>query len=107
MVLDDDDFLSEKMLADMEQHMLEAEGRDFGRAMKRARMYVAVGKLAEAAEACPHGWGYPLNSEAALNLHDPSASQEGWRCLHCGSRLDSDVCDNPTVTVPCEIEGAF
>lgn len=58
-------------------------------------------------EACLHGGGYPLDSEAARNEHDPRAGQAGVRCSDCGSVLSGFRWDGPvTVLVPCELPSA-
>jgi len=87
---------------DMEQAVLDAAGQEAARGYQRMRNLRAVGKLAAAARACPHGGGYPLASMAAVNVADPNSSEEGWRCSVCGSRLDKHPWDGGAVIVPCE-----
>ena len=78
--------------ADYQQAEAEAAGREYSRGVRRMKALRAAGKLAEAAEACPHGGGYPLASIAASEGTtsagvDPRAGQAGVRCSDCGSVL--------------------
>ena len=93
---------------DFEQRAFEDAGREYSRRERRYRALRAAGKLAEAAEACPHGSGYGSPSPAATSSHDPRATERGHRCTDCGSwfagaRSLFDLRDMDA-TVPCEIE---
>lgn len=92
----------ERFEADLLQAQYEAEGREHGRRERLMRKLYAEGKLAEAAEACPHGGGYPLDSEAAANEHDPFVGEAGVRCTTCGSRLTAFSWDHGKVLFPME-----
>ena len=91
--------------ADYEQAEIEEAGRAYARGRKRMLALRAVGRLAEAAQACRHGGGYPLASDAARNSRDPHVGEAGWRCDDCGSRLTVHPWDDGAVAVPCEIPG--
>lgn len=91
---------SERMDADIEQADLEAAGREYGRSRKRMVRLRAAGDLAGAARACMHGGGYPLNSPAALNMADPRAGQQGFRCNDCGS-VTTEY--RGAVLIPCDM----
>jgi hypothetical protein len=93
---------AERFDADCEMAELQAQGREFGRARKTMLRLRAAGKLAEAAQACPHGAGYPLNSPAATNSSDPRAGQAGFRCVDCGSVLTGWA---GRVIHPCDLAG--
>lgn len=98
----------ERLDADIEQAQYEAEGHLYWRQLRRSDALRAEGNLAEAATACPHGGGFPLNSIAASEGTtgfgiDPFAGEQGWRCVDCGSRLDASPWDGGAVTVPCEV----
>jgi len=92
----------ERLDADILQAQYEEEGNRFARQLRESERLNEAGQAAEAAEACPHGFGYPLDSPAAENEGDPFAGQNGWRCLHCGSRLADSVHAGAKVLVPCE-----
>jgi hypothetical protein len=89
--------------ADFEQRAFEEESRVFVANLRRSEKLRASGKLAEAADACPHGGGFPLDSLAARNDNDPNAGEDGYRCRDCGSRLSASPWDGGYVTVPCEV----
>jgi hypothetical protein len=89
--------------ADLEMAALEDAGRRFSRSAKRSRVLFAAGRIAEAAQACPHGGGYLLNSLAAVRENDPRQGQAGVRCDGCGSALSCWPWDGtPDVIAPCE-----
>ena len=88
--------------ADFDQRDLEEAGRDFSRRHRRMRALRAAGRLVDAAAACPHGGGYPLNSNAARDVSDPRAGEIGFRCEDCGSVLASYE-RGAAVLVPCEL----
>src|SRR5512146_2299805 len=96
----------ERLDADMLQAQYESEGMEFGRRLRKAQQLFEQGKFAEAAEWCPHGGGYPLNSPAAENDGDPMAGTDpdAWRRMDCGSRMKGhDPLVDMTVIVPCEL----
>jgi hypothetical protein len=91
--------------ADFDQRELEARGAEFGRARKRSESYRDAGDLPRAAAACPHGGGYPLDSEAARRDNDPRAGQDGQRCSDCGSVLSAfpfETTEPVRVIHPCD-----
>lgn len=91
--------------ADFEQRELEEAGRVYGARKKASELARESGDLKSAAVLCPHGGGYPLDSDAAENSGDPGAGEHGYRCSDCGSRLSESPFSNdgPTeVLVPCE-----
>lgn len=93
----------ERRDADIEMAELYAAGREASRRRSRSERLFAAGRLMEAAEACPHGGGYPLDSIAARNAGDPRAGQSGVRCDSCGSVLSGFRWDGPvTVVHPCD-----
>jgi len=97
---------AERLDADRELAELEAAGREAGRKLRRADRLRAEGRLAEAAEACPHGGGYPLRSIAARTSNDPRFGEDGVRCSDCFSVLSAFPFDDEDVRVlyPCEPE---
>lgn len=94
--------------ADILQAELEAAGNRAGRAYRRmAKLYLAD-LIEQAADACPHGWVYPLDSVAASEVDDPRRGERGFRCIECGSALGSDPMEGPAVVVvPCELRPHF
>jgi hypothetical protein len=88
--------------ADFEQYELEQAGREYSARARASEKARAQGDLQKAAELCPHGGGYPLDSLAAKNSNDPRAGEKGDRCCDCGSVV-SEVC-NPEaeILVPCD-----
>lgn len=101
--------LEERFEADMLQADYEQQSREFGRSLRRSAALREEGKLREAAMACPHGGGFPLNSIAASEGTtgfgvDPFAGEDGWRCCDCGSRLSAAPWDNAKLLVPCEVQ---
>ena len=99
-----DDFFSNRMDADFETATLEQAGANLAYLLRKAKRLIAAGTLEAAAIVCPHGWGYPLRSEAATRERDPQAGGDGWRCKHCGSRLSNDPLEGDfAVDSPCEI----
>lgn len=95
--------------ADIEAAEFEAAAADHVRSLRAMRRARAAGDLARAARLCPHGWGYPTDSPAAVNSSDPRAGTLGYRCLNCGSWLDRDPFRFPRearAVVPCELPPA-
>lgn len=88
--------------ADIEQAQFEADGARLAADRRESERLAAEGNLVEAAEMCPHGGGYPLDSPAALNDGDPNAGEHGVRCSDCGSRLSAFAWEGGEVLVPCE-----
>jgi hypothetical protein len=99
----------DRMDADLLQAQYEAEGNAYARRQRRMESLRAEGMLVEAAEACNHGSGFPLDSIAASEGTtgfgvDPFAGEAGYRCVDCGSRLSGSPWDGDvTVLVPCEV----
>ena len=103
---DDEAIEAERWEADQQQAELEAAGNRHWRRIKKMRALRAAGKLAEAAEMCPHGHGYPLNSLAAEHNNDPRKGEAGVRCHECGSVLTEwspALGGNGVVLYPCEL----
>lgn len=96
---------AERFDADMEMARFEEEGARYAARSRRSAALRAAGDLEGAAEACPHGSGYPLNSLAAEHSADPYSGCGGWRCSECGSRLTASTWDGGDVQIACEIEG--
>lgn len=93
----------EREQADFDQADMEAQGRAHGKKVKRFQVLKAEGKLQEAAEACPHSGGYPLDSLAARNAGDPREGQSGIRCSDCQSVVSCfPWSGEPEVIHPCE-----
>ena len=93
---------------DIEQAELKVAGREAFSRNKRMKTLRAAGRLDEAADICPHGGGFPLDSIAASEGTtgfgiDPFAGEEGYRCIDCGSRLSGPPWEHPTILVPCEV----
>ncbi len=101
---DSEALADERFGADMEMASLEAEGNRLYARSQKSKALRATDPAA-AAEMCPHGGGYPLNSLAAEHSSDPNAGEDGWRCSDCGSRLSEAKWDGGKVLVPCEIAG--
>lgn len=127
----------ERFEADCEQADMEAQGRAYGKRIRRMRRYLAAsvavlagnpsgvtpelaatwaGDMAglagylrgKAASFCPHSGGYPLDSIAAGNSQDPRAGQPGVRCVDCGSVVSCFPWDGvPEVISACELPGAI
>ena len=91
--------------ADWATMELQTSGRERERAIDEMLQHFDAGDLKKAALSCPHGWEYPLESDCARDSNDPNAGEEGYRCIHCGSRLEQSSWDNPhtKVLVPCEM----
>jgi hypothetical protein len=89
--------------ADFEQRDFEEQSARFASRERNSAKLRAEGNLPAAAKACPHGWGWPLDSLAAEHENDPNAGEDGWRCGDCGSRLDRSAFDNGMLVVPCEV----
>lgn len=89
--------------ADIEQAEFERQGYEFAAREHRSQKLREAGDLTAAADACPHGSGYPLHSLAAEHESDPGAGEDGYRCTGCGSRLDKAPWDGGTVLIPCEL----
>jgi hypothetical protein len=91
--------------ADFEQRAFEEESARYAAKQRKSEKLRAEGNLADAAKACPHGGGYPLDSPAAGHVNDPNVGEKGWRCSDCGSRLSKEPWDRDfTILVPCEWE---
>jgi hypothetical protein len=99
---DDEAIEQERFDADVLQAQYEAEGNEYARRERRMKRLRAEARWAEAAQACPHGGGFPLDSPAAQHDADPSAGESGWRCWGCGSRLNVSPWDGGHVVAPCE-----
>jgi hypothetical protein len=97
---DEEAIEQERFDADLLQAQYEREGNEFWRQLQRAKKLREEGKLQEAAEACPHSGGYPLDSLAAGYNEDPHKGENGFRCVDCGSRVTDIMGD---VLVACEI----
>ena len=88
--------------ADIEMWELQSAAHEAEAMQRKSEKLKAAGDLMAAAEACPHGWGYPLNSPAAADNADPREGEKGERCHHCNSVV-SDVQDlHSEVLHPCE-----
>jgi len=104
---DDEDYDWNREEADYQQAALEAAGNALARKLKLAAAHFAAGRLADAAAACPHGWGAILTSPFARDSGDPDAGKAGFRCFDCGSLLGDNPWDaraesrRPTVLDPC------
>jgi hypothetical protein len=94
--------------ADWDMQALINAGNAAARGRRIMRERRAKGDLAGAAQACPHGSGYPTNSPAATNASDPRAGQRGYRCTDCGSHFATITnyfdLRGATATTPCELE---
>jgi hypothetical protein len=71
--------------ADIEMAHLEAQGRAYAAKQESSKKALRAGDLMLAAQRCPHGGGYPLDSLAAKNNNDPRQGEQGVRCTDCGS----------------------
>lgn len=99
---DDEAIEQERWDSDMEQAQFEAEGNRLAALKAKSDKALAEGDKEAAANLCPHGGGYPLDSPAAHNNDDPNAGEDGVRCYDCGSRLSAFVWDGGKVLIPCE-----
>jgi hypothetical protein len=88
--------------ADLEQAALERAGAEASRDRQRARALFVAGLLPEAADACPHGWGYGTHGTAAQAAGDPHAGEAGFRCHHCGSYWTEDWTVDHRDYIPAE-----
>ena len=95
---------SDRLDADTLLSELQAAGRNADQKYRRMEWLRDIDLDPEgAAEICPHGWIYPLDSRAAVEMRDPSAGQPGVRCQHCGSIIDRPPYEGPvTVLYPCQ-----
>lgn len=90
---------------DIEMAELRAAGAQCSRQLRQSERLKQAGDLSAAADACPHGWGYPLKSLAAANEHDPREGETGVRCKHCNSVVSGfpwESREPVTVLHPCE-----
>lgn len=95
--------MHERMSGDALAAMLTRQGNAASRKRKAAIEMFKHGNLLAAANMCTHGWGYPLDSKAAEHENDPRSGQPGFRCMHCGSALNSNPFDgHASVVAPCE-----
>ena len=74
---DEEAIAAERFDADMEQAAMEAEGRAFGKRMKRVKAALATGDVDAAAKLCAtHGW----SGCAVEGVFDGDR-----RCYYCGA----------------------
>jgi formate dehydrogenase maturation protein FdhE len=92
----------ERLDVDRQQAEFEAEGNRFWSQVKHMKALREQGRLDEAAEMCPHGGGYPLDSLAAKHENDPRQGEKGIRCSDCRSVLTAWPYEGGTVVHPCE-----
>lgn len=87
---------------DFEMRELEEAGARASAKVRIMRKLRAAGHLLAAADMCPHGWCYQLDSPAAEEANDPRAGESGYRCKECGSVLTDIFVEGAPILHPCD-----
>ncbi len=89
--------------ADIEQSELEAAGNELHAQVQTAQRLRDAGRPFDAAKRCPHSAGYGLDGSHATTVQDPDSGSSGFRCSHCGAKLDRDPWDRDARIVNVEV----